>query len=304
MAREWSKIPGAISLVFLLMTLLLLPLQAHAAETEADSLTIQTTVSGYSGMAQDGTAKVTLPDGTSVTVGGSALEDGLLLVVEPITESDAPDAYTWISSALQDKGSGLTAYDIYFVDSNGNRCEAAGETTITITLSAAYENPSVYRVAADGTAAQMEITVENEVISFAMDGSGYYALLESPEDTSGGLGDAESPDTDTVSGTEATTETTGSTDDTGSTDADSTSGTETTTETTGSTDDTGSTDADSTSDSETTTAETDSSGSVASPETGEGGSLYLWLFAVIISGCGFVSITAIRIRKYIQWNGQ
>ncbi|MCD7957106.1 MAG: hypothetical protein LUG93_15425, partial [Lachnospiraceae bacterium] len=236
MAREWSKIPGAVSLVFLLMTLLLLPLQVHAAETEGDSLTIHTTVSGYSGMAQDGTAKVTLTDGTAITVGGSALEDGLLLVVEPITESDAADAYTWISSALQDKGSNLTAYYIYFVDSTGSRCDAAGETTVTITSSAVYENPSVYRVAADGTAAQMEASVENGVISFAMDGNGYYALLESPKDPSGSSGDAESPDTDTDSGTETTTETTGSSDETGSTDADTASGTETTTETTGSSD--------------------------------------------------------------------
>ncbi|MCD7957105.1 MAG: hypothetical protein LUG93_15420, partial [Lachnospiraceae bacterium] len=96
----------------------------------------------------------------------------------------------------------------------------------------------------------------------------------------------------------------GSSDETGSTDADTASGTETTTETTGSSDDIGSTDADSTSDSETATAETDSSDSAASPETGEDGSLYLWLFAVIISGCGFVSIAAIRIRKYMQWNRQ
>ncbi|MCD7981405.1 MAG: hypothetical protein LUF32_03675 [Clostridiales bacterium] len=210
MAWEWGKIHRAAVISFLLMAFLLFPVQVHAAETEADSLTIQTTVSGYSGMAQDGTAKVTIPDGTVITADGSALEDGLLLVVEPVTESDAADVYTWISSTLQDKGSDLTAYDIYFVDSTGSRCDAAGETTIAITLSTAYENPSVYRVAADGTAAQMETEVENGVISFVMDGNGYYALLESPEDTSGSSSDAGSSDTDSASGSETTTAETGS----------------------------------------------------------------------------------------------
>ncbi|MCD8131513.1 MAG: hypothetical protein LUE16_09610 [Lachnospiraceae bacterium] len=202
-AWKRNKILRAAIFVSLLLAFLLFSVQAHAAET--DSLTIQTTVSGYSGMAQDGTAKVTLPDGTVITADGSTLEDGLLLVAELVTESDAADVCAWISSILQDKGSDLTAYDIYFVDSTGNRCDAAGQTTITITLSTAYENPSVYRVAADGTVVQMEITVENGAISFVMGGNGYYALLESPEDTSGGSSDAGITDADSASGSETTT---------------------------------------------------------------------------------------------------
>ncbi|MCD8046626.1 MAG: hypothetical protein LUE90_08385 [Clostridiales bacterium] len=175
-----NKIFRVAIVVFLLLTLLLSSVQAHAAGT--DSLTIQTTVSGYSAMTQDGTAKVTLPDGTVLTAGGSALEDGLLFVIEPVTESDAADLYAWISSCLQGKGSDLMAYNIYFVDSNGNRCDAAGETTITISLSSDYGNPSVYRVATDGTATQMGTSVGNGVVSFVMGGNGYYALLESPEE--------------------------------------------------------------------------------------------------------------------------
>lgn len=249
-AWKQNKTIRAAIFVSLLLTFLLSSVQAHAAETE--SLTIQTTVSGYSAMTQNGTAKVTLPDGTIITAGGSALEDGLLFVIEPVTEADAADVYAWISSCLQGKGSDLNVYDIYFVDSTGNRCDAAGETTITISLSSDYENPSVYRVATDGTDTQMGTSVENGMISFVMGENGYYALLESPEDTSGSSSGAGSSDSDSASGSETSTDTTGSSD------------------------------------------------SATSPETGDSQSLCLWLFMVIISGCGFAYIAAMHIRKFMQ----
>ncbi|MCC8101924.1 MAG: hypothetical protein LIP11_06565 [Clostridiales bacterium] len=180
------------------LVLVLLPMQIHASEasgTGNSSLTIQTTVSGSSDMVQDGKAEVILSGGTTVATEGDFLTDGLLLVVEPVTESDAADFYAWISGLLQGKGSNLAVYNIYFVDSNGNRYEiTTGTVTATIYPADGYQNPSVYYVVTDGTVTSLGSTTKNGAISFVMSGIGYYALLEAPEDTSGKTEGTESGD--------------------------------------------------------------------------------------------------------------
>lgn len=166
----------------LLLTALPAPVQAQETQTGQDSQTVLTTkVDGYPDTVEQGSGEVTLDDGTAVTVEGDSLPDGLLFVVEHILEEENGEIHDWIETCMEGIGTNLRVYDIYFVDSSGQRYEVDGQITISISLDSAYRNPSVYYVSEQGSVTRMESSVSGGKISFATTHNSYYVLAEQPE---------------------------------------------------------------------------------------------------------------------------
>ncbi len=161
----------------LLLLISLFPMTAFAAENTDPSgsqLTLTVSVSGYPADMQSGQAETTLPDGTTVTVQGEALPDGLLFVVEPLEG----ETIAWIESCMEGKGTNIRAYDIYFLDSSGNRYEITDPITVSFSLNGEYQRLVVYYITESGETQKMETSVSGDQISFTTDHNSYYALAE------------------------------------------------------------------------------------------------------------------------------
>ena len=180
---------------------------AQETQTGQDSRTMLTTkVNGHPDTVKKGSGEVTLDDGTAVTVEGASLPDGLLFVVEHILEEENGEIHDWIGKCMEGLGTNLRVYDIYFVDSNGQRYEVDGQITVTIGLNGGYRNPSVYYVSGQGSVTRMESSVSDGRISFTTTHNSYYVLAEQPE----GGNETEAPgetETETEAPDETETET-------------------------------------------------------------------------------------------------
>ena len=182
----------------LLLLISIFPMTAFAAEDTGQSgsqLTLTVSVSGYPVDIENGQAETTLPDGTTVTVQGETLPDGVLLVVEPLEG----DALAWIESCMEGKGTNIRAYDIYFLDDSGNRYEITEPITVSFSLNGEYQRPVVYYISESGETQKMETSVAGDQISFTTDHNSYYALAQqvgteetgssgNPSDSTGGTG--------------------------------------------------------------------------------------------------------------------
>lgn len=180
---------------------------AQETQTGQDSRTMLTTkVNGHPDTVEKGSGEVTLDDGTAVTVEGASLPDGLLFVVEHILEEENGEIHDWVGKCMEGLGTNLRVYDIYFVDSNGQRYEVDGQITVTISLNGGYRNPSVYYVSGQGSVTRMESSVSDGRISFTTTHNSYYVLAEQPE----GGNETEAPgetETETEAPDETETET-------------------------------------------------------------------------------------------------
>ena len=180
---------------------------AQETQTGQNSQTVLTTkVNGHPDTVEKGSGEVTLDDGTAVTVEGASLPDGLLFVVEHILEEENGEIHDWVGKCMEGLGTNLRVYDIYFVDSNGQRYEGDGQSTVTISLNGGYRNPSVYYVSGQGSVTRMESSVSDGRISFTTTHNSYYVLAEQPE----GGNETEAPgetETETEAPDETETET-------------------------------------------------------------------------------------------------
>lgn len=124
--------------------------------------------------AENGSAAVTLADGTQVTVTGIT-EDGLWLVVRPVAD---PQLVAWLETCVAPYGTQIYPMDIYFVDSRGVRTESTGVVTVTVETPKGYAEPIVCCVAPDGTVAVMSSSVNGNAITFRANRNNYYVLAE------------------------------------------------------------------------------------------------------------------------------
>lgn len=173
--KKRRKITGLAALFFLLVSIF--PVTAFASEsggTSASQLTLTVSVSGYSSDVDGGQAQTALPDGTEITVQGGGEINGLLFVVEPVEES----IHNWILQCMEGKGTNIRAYDIYFLDENGNRYEITEPVTLTFSLNGEYRNPAVYYISESGAVQRMDTSVSGDQITFTTDHNSYYALAE------------------------------------------------------------------------------------------------------------------------------
>lgn len=67
---------------------------------------------------------VELPDGTTVTA-ANAPSGAVKLFIYSIPDAEA-EAWAWIKSCFESKGTPIHTFDIYFADENGNRINADG----------------------------------------------------------------------------------------------------------------------------------------------------------------------------------
>lgn len=160
---------------------------AFAAESEAPSVDVKARYVGstpWSAVSpeEDGTAAVTLPDGTSLIVSGIQ-DTRWQLVIELVTEKEPLD---WLDSLLGDKLNDRTALHIFFLDENGTAHSADG---VTVTVSAEKAPTDVYSVSPDGSAKKCTGAPDGKRLTFTTDGSPFYVYGSRPH--SG----ADTPDT-------------------------------------------------------------------------------------------------------------
>lgn len=200
--KKGIRTMAAAAAMCLLLAALPAPAQAQETQNGQDSRTVLTTkVNGQPNTVENSRGEVTLTDGTVVTVKGESLPDGLLFVVEHIREEENGETHEWIEKCMEGLGTNLNVYDIYFVDSNGQRYEVDGQITVTISLNGAYKNPSIYYVSSEGNVTRMESNVSGDKISFVTTHSSYYVLAEQPEpSTEPTSGDETEPTTTPTSG--------------------------------------------------------------------------------------------------------
>ena len=151
---------------------------AFAAESEDTSVDVKAMYvenTPWSAVSpdEDGTAAVTLPDGTSLTVSGIQ-NVGWQLVIEPVTEKEPLD---WLNSLLSGKLNDRTALHIFFLDENGTVHSADG---VTVTVSAETAPTDVYSVSPDGSAKKRTGTLDGKRLTFTTDGSPFYVYGSRP----------------------------------------------------------------------------------------------------------------------------
>ena len=153
----------SFALTFLILCSLSIP--AFAAEITDGS----DVVAKYN-ITYEGAYRAEVIDGKA-TAGGisvtSAPESAVTLVVVPMEG----DALTWVDSCVS--GDAVAAYDIHFLDAEGNRINASG-TMVSITVSGS--ELQVSSVTTSGADSKLTSEVSGSRISFTTDGSHYYVI--------------------------------------------------------------------------------------------------------------------------------
>ena len=103
-----------------------------------------------------------------VSVSG-APANAVTLVVVPMSG----DALAWIDGCEDDKA--VSAYDIHFLDAQGNRINASGAS---VSVAASGSNLVVSSVTTSGNDKILKSVVSGNSISFTTDGSHYYVIAE------------------------------------------------------------------------------------------------------------------------------
>lgn len=132
-----------------------------------------------------GMASVTLPDNAVISgVSDSDEDNGLVVVIIPVSENGDSEAYAWLSSEAEAIGDAPVAYYLAFYYRN-ERTQPNGTVTLTMTMKADHEGGKLYTM--DGTgknsAAEISYTTGTQGISFTMakDGYYFYVMPEEPE---------------------------------------------------------------------------------------------------------------------------
>lgn len=116
-----------------------------------------------------------LPDSTTVTV-ENAPGGAVKLFVYSIPTSET-EAWSWIKSCFDGKGTPVHAFDIYFADENGNRINANG-AVVTIDCPHCTTKPTVCSLTTSGTVSELSNNARSVSVTFTTDGSHYYVLTE------------------------------------------------------------------------------------------------------------------------------
>ena len=154
-----------LSLVLIFLILCSQTIPAFAAEITDGSDVVAKYNITYEGEYQADVA------GGTATAGGisvtGAPENAVTLVVVPMEG----DALTWVDSCVS--GDAVAAYDIHFLDADGNRINANG-AKVSITVSGS--ELQVSSVTTAGTDSNLTGEVSGSRISFTADGSHYYVI--------------------------------------------------------------------------------------------------------------------------------
>ena len=143
-----------------------------AEENKEQDVTVKyiITVEGeYRAEIKNGTAAA---EGVTVT---GAPANAKTLVVVPIPSS-VSEAYDWFSDCLEKIGNPLAAYEVYFLDANGNRISADG-ATISIAVSG-NKDLTVCSLTTGGDYKDLSAEMGNGSAVFTANGGDYFILTE------------------------------------------------------------------------------------------------------------------------------
>lgn len=160
-----------------MLLVLLGALPTFAAEGNSFSVDV------YARYIQDAQSTVSVPvknglAGTDVGISVSgASEKEKRLVVLFVTQN-GKEAWAWLSDCLSGIGTLIQAFDIYFLDADGNRLNVDG-VTVAIACPENAEDLIVCAITADGTVVELESVIRDGKVVFTANGSHYYALVRS-----------------------------------------------------------------------------------------------------------------------------
>lgn len=183
--------------IALFLSLFLLLSQSVAAfaieeEKQADvyARAVCTTVGVYPSDIDDDTAEVTTEDDITVTV-TDIPEGAVRLMVVPVPKAER-EAWAWITDCLEDTGTPIHTFDIYFEDTAGNRINADG-AVVTIHCPHCSGTPKVCSLTTNGAVRILNDSAQGATVTFTTDGSTYYVIADkAPADHPG---DTDNPQT-------------------------------------------------------------------------------------------------------------
>ena len=133
----------------------------------------------YAPVSEEGEAELELPDGKRFKV-TNAPEDAVTFAVMPVDKTKEQEAFDWFEESLEDKGSEIVPFYIFFVDENGDRIGPNG-ADVTTTASASHDDPIVLSLNPNGESDEIGYTKESaNEISFEMNESPYYIIANKP----------------------------------------------------------------------------------------------------------------------------
>lgn len=190
-----------LTILFTLLTVISCTAGCLAAEESRDVLAkyigdakrTEISVSGQTEMS------VKLPDDTQVTV-KKIPSDAARLIIYAIPASET-EAWAWIRSCFEKKGTPVQAFDIYFADAEGNRLNAGG-AVVTIAGAVCSGRETVYSLTTDGQVETLDAEVRSGAVSFVTNGSHYYIMEEKAAETEQ-ESETETSDIESESDTEA-----------------------------------------------------------------------------------------------------
>lgn len=172
-----------ICAIFAAMVFFLIPLNVRAAELGSGTEKIDVYAKYNRAVAEEcgvpvenGTAQVTLGNGTTVTI-TQAPESAERLLVYPFPKSDA-DAWQWVQERLGNQAKALQPYEIYFLTGDGTRIPANGAI---VTLSAGGGDLGVYSLSSAGSLTLLQSSASNGRLNFKTNGCDYYVLAKKME---------------------------------------------------------------------------------------------------------------------------
>lgn len=168
--------------IALFLSLFLLLSQSVAAfaieeEKQADvyARAVRTTVGVYPSDIDDDTAEVTTEDDITIIV-TDIPEGAVRLMVVPVPKTER-EAWAWITDCLEDTGTPIHTFDIYFEDAAGNRINADG-AVVTIHCPHCSGTPKVCSLTTGGTVRVLNDSAQGASVTFTTDGSTYYVIAD------------------------------------------------------------------------------------------------------------------------------
>ena len=133
----------------------------------------------YTAVSSGCSYEVTTDNEVHIKVSYSRTE--LTLVVHQISKNEKA-CYDWFESCITQDVVSFIPYDIFFLDSSGDRVELASD--IEITVSKSHSNESVLSLSYDGTATPLTHSVNGDTLVFkTTNNGGYYLLCENKNET-------------------------------------------------------------------------------------------------------------------------
>ena len=144
-------------------------------------------------LGNNGDNTVNLPGGVRLSgKSDSNADDGLHILIVPLTAETEPDAYAWMLPYASKLGKDPYAYYFGFFRGNNTSLTPDGHVMIDMTAKSGYEKAKLYFLSPDGNTTQLSYTTAGGQTEYKMEKTGYYILVK--ESSSGGDNKPSRPD--------------------------------------------------------------------------------------------------------------